>query len=73
MAKQLNVSTATVTAFLKKNNVVVENKQNKLENDLDIDIIPGSNTIIKSVTITRLGIPEIISIIRCIIISTLPP
>lgn len=43
IAKQLNVSTATVIAFLKKNNVVVENKQNKLEFDLDIDIIPEYN------------------------------
>src|SRR5699024_4387130 len=38
-----------------------------------IEVIHGFNTTSIKKTITRLGIEEIISIIRCITLSTLPP
>ena len=43
IAKQIGVSTATICSFLRNEGVVVENKQNKLNFDLEQDIIPKYN------------------------------
>ena len=43
IAKQINVSPNTVCTYLKNNGIVVENRQNKLNFDLDVDIIPKYN------------------------------
>ena len=43
IAKQIGVSTNTVCTYLKDNGIVVENRQNKLNFDLDLDIIPKYN------------------------------
>lgn len=43
IAKQIGVSTATVCTYLRDNGIVVENRQNKLNFDLDLNIIPKYN------------------------------
>lgn len=43
IAKQIGVSTNTVCTYLKDNGIIVENRQNKLNFDLDLDIIPKYN------------------------------
>ena len=43
IAKEIGVSPNTVCTFLKNNGIIVENKQNKLNFDLDLDIIPKYN------------------------------
>ena len=43
IAQQLKISTNTVCTYLKDNGIVVENRQNKLNFDLDKDIIPKYN------------------------------
>lgn len=43
IAKQIGASTATVCTYLRDNGIVVENRHNKLNFDLDLDIIPKYN------------------------------
>lgn len=43
IAKQIGVSTNTVCSYLRDNGIIVENRQNKLNFDLDLDIIPRYN------------------------------
>ena len=43
IAKAIGTTTTTVCSYLRDNGIVVENRQNKLNFDLDLDIIPKYN------------------------------